>query len=107
MEPVDLQGIIREFRSGLERLYGPRLIKVILFGSRARQDARPDSDIDLLVVLRGPVNPYQELDRVSDFKSALCLKHDVVISSVYFSEEDFRSEQSPLLLNVRREGVPV
>jgi len=107
VEPMDLQEILREFRSGLERLYGPRLANVVLFGSRARHEARPDSDIDLLVVLRGDVDPHVELHRVSPYKSALCLKHDVVISCVYISEEDFGSEQSPLLLNVRREGVPV
>jgi predicted nucleotidyltransferase len=104
---MDLQGIIREFRSGLERLYGPRLIKVILFGSRARQDAQPDSDIDLLVVLRGPVNPYQELDRVCDFQCAVGLEHNAVISCVFVSEEELDTQASPLLLNVRREGVPV
>jgi predicted nucleotidyltransferase len=105
--PRELEGILREFRSGLERLYGQRLANVVLFGSRARGEARPDSDIDLLVVLHGPVDPNDELHRVSPFKAALCLRHDVVISCVYISEEDFKSEKSPLLLNVRREGVPV
>lgn len=107
MAPRELEGILREFRSGLERLYGPRLANVVLFGSRARGEARPDSDIDLLVVLQGPLNPHEEICRISTFQAALCLEHDVVISCVFFSEEDFSSEQSPLLLNVRREGVPV
>jgi len=107
VEPMDLQEILREFRSGLERLYGPRLTNVILFGSRARHQERPDSDIDLLVVLRGAVDPHEEICRISTFQAALCLEHEVVISCVFVSEEDFDTEESPLLLNVRREGVPV
>jgi predicted nucleotidyltransferase len=99
--------ILEEFRHGLERIYGFRLAEVILFGSQARHEAEPGSDIDVLVVLRGPVDPNREIPRVSPLASSLSLKHDVVISSVYLSEEDFHAEQSPLLLNIRREGVAV
>ena len=35
------------------------LVRIILFGSRARGDARPDSDIDLLVVLRNVENKHR------------------------------------------------
>ena len=75
--------------------------------SQARDEAEPDSDIDVMVVLRGAVNPHQEIRRLSAFTSGLCLKHNVLISCVYTSEEDFCNEQSPLMLNVRREGVLV
>ena len=105
--PIELEQILKEFRHGLEQLYGSRLVSVVLFGSRARNEAEPDSDIDVMVVLRGPVDPNEEIRRVSPLSSSLSLKHDVVISCVYVSEEDFGSEASPLLLNVRREGVAV
>jgi predicted nucleotidyltransferase len=102
-----LQHILTEFRRGLEDLYGPRLVEVVLFGSQARNDASVDSDIDLMIVLRGAVDPTQEIPRVSPLASGLSLKHEVVISCVYISEEGFRHDASPLLLNVRREGVLV
>ncbi len=104
---VKLQHILAEFRHGLEGLYGPRLVEVVLFGSRARNDASADSDIDVMIVLRGAVNSNKEIPRVSPLASGLSLKHDVVISCVYISEEGFRLDASPLLLNVRREGVLV
>jgi uncharacterized protein len=44
--------ILRRLRIELEQLYGPRLERIILFGSRARGDARLDSDWDVAVVLR-------------------------------------------------------
>ena len=100
-----LQYILAEFRRGLEHLYGPRLVEVVLFGSQARSDASPDSDIDVMIVVRGAVDSNEEIRRVSPLASELSLKHDVVISCVHISEEGFRNDESPLLLNVRREGV--
>jgi predicted nucleotidyltransferase len=45
--------ILRRLKEELVRLYGSRLERAILFGSRARGEARPDSDWDVAVVLRG------------------------------------------------------
>ena len=102
-----LQHILAEFRRGLEALYGRRLVEVVLFGSQARNDASADSDIDVMIVLRGAVDSNLEIPRVSPLASGLSLKHDVVISCVFISEEGFRRDESPLLLNIRREGVLV
>jgi predicted nucleotidyltransferase len=102
-----LQHILEQFRRGLESIYGSRLAEVVLFGSQAREDAEPGSDIDVLVVLRSAVDPHQEMLRLSEFKSRLCLQYDVVISCVYVSEADFQHDETPLMLNVRREGVLV
>jgi predicted nucleotidyltransferase len=44
--------ILRRFRTALEALYGDRIERVVLFGSRARGEARDDSDYDVAVFLR-------------------------------------------------------
>jgi predicted nucleotidyltransferase len=80
---------------------------MLLFGSQARGDAEPGSDIDVLIVLQGPVNPGEEIVRTGALTAALSLQHNVVLSRVFVSAEQFSGEQSPLLLNVRREGIPV
>jgi predicted nucleotidyltransferase len=102
-----LTAILPELRRHFEALYGERLMHMLLFGSQARGDAEPASDIDVLVVLQGPVDPGEEIARTGEVTALLSLKHDVVISRVFISAEQFIEEQSPLLLNVRREGKSV
>lgn len=102
---MDLHALLAQFREGLQQIYGERLVRVVLFGSRARNLSRPDSDIDLLIVLRGPVDPNEEIRRLSPLSSRISLQHDVVISCVYISESDFESDASPLMQNIRREGI--
>ena len=48
--------ILKQVKTRLKAKYGDRLCGIILYGSEARGDAEPDSDIDLLVLLKGPVN---------------------------------------------------
>jgi predicted nucleotidyltransferase len=102
-----VSAIIVELRRQFELLYGERSVRMILFGSQARGDAEPESDIDVLVVLRGPVDPGEEIARTGEVTAWLSLKYEVVISRVFVSAEQFSEEQSPLLLNVRREGLSV
>ena len=102
-----VETVLAELRQSLERLYGDRLVHLILYGSRAREDAEPDSDIDVMVVLKGPVIPGREIDRTSEIRSSLSLKYEVLVSCVYMPEERYRAEQSSLLINVRREGIRI
>ena len=44
--------ILTRFRAALDETYGERLERVVLFGSHARGDARPDSDYDIAVFLK-------------------------------------------------------
>jgi predicted nucleotidyltransferase len=102
-----LQTILQELREKLAAEYGDRLVNVILFGSQARGDATWESDIDVMVVLKDEVNPFTEIDRTSEMISELSLKYDTLISRLTVSEQRYRKGQSPLLINVRREGVSI
>lgn len=102
-----VQMILAELKQRLTAIYGDRLVKLVLFGSQARGEATAESDIDTLLVLRGPVNVGEELDRTSECVADLSLANDVVVSRTFASEQSFQYERSPLLLNIRREGVSV
>jgi predicted nucleotidyltransferase len=103
---MNLKLVLDEFKTELRRLYGDRLKDIILYGSYARGDARDESDIDVMVVLRDTVLPGREIDRMIDVITDLNLKYGVLLAVVPVSEEKFLRVNSPLLLNVRREGIP-
>ena len=102
-----LQSLLTELRRRFEALYGPRLVRLMLFGSQARGDAELGSDIDVLVALEGPVRPGEEIRRSLNGVAELSLENNVVFSCVFVSRDRFEDELSPLLINLRREGVPV
>lgn len=101
------QSLLSQLHGHLKILYGKRLYQVMLFGSHARGDATPDSDVDVLVVLTGAVNPGQEISNISEFLADLSLEYDKVISCLFMDETRFTTRQGPLLRNIRREGIAV
>jgi len=104
---MEIEHILKEFREKVEKLYGKRLKKIILYGSYARGQANDEhSDIDLAVVLDGDISPGKEIDRMIDIITDINLDYGVLLSVYPVSENDYRSVNSPLLLNVRREGIP-
>ena len=105
--PPKIQIILTELRGRFEELYEERLVHLVLFGSQARGDAEPGSDIDVLVVLKGPVSPYEEITRTGEIVADLSLQFTEVISCVFMDEERFMHRNGPLLRNIRREGVTI
>ena len=105
--PDDLETILPELKAGLVDLYGDRLRRVILYGSQVRGDADEDSDIDVMVVLEGPVRPGEEIFRTVDLVSELSLKHTTLLACTFVAESDYHSGSDPLIINVLREGVSV
>ncbi len=102
---VTLKSILTRLKQNLTELYGDRLLHLTLFGSQARGDAEPGSDIDVLVVLRSPVNPGEEIKRTGKAIAALSLHYDVVISCLFMDETHYQTRAGSLMRNIRKEGV--
>ena len=109
MKPAidELSLILPELRRELARCLGDELVGLYLYGSHARGEQTPDSDIDVLVVVRDESKRPELWDQTLNAVAGLCLKYDTLISDMIVSEERFRNEQTPLLISVRREGVPI
>jgi len=102
-----VQDIMDKLRSRFEIMYGPRLVRMILYGSHARGDAESGSDIDVLVVLKGSVNSGEEISRTGAIITEFSLDYGEVISCVFMDADQFMHRNGPLLRNVRREGIAV
>lgn len=102
----NIKPIIEEFKTRLRELYGKKLKNIILYGSWARGDAKEHSDIDLAVLLEGEVNPGREIDRMIEIITDLQLRYNTLISVYPVSMKNYRSINSPLLMNLHREGIP-
>lgn len=105
--PTDAREVAEAVAADLAALYGDRLKMVVLFGSRARGDAHPESDIDLLVVLDEVRSRRKELARMSDVLWRYSLAHDTVITELPISAAEYDAGQEPLVLRARAEGVRV
>jgi len=91
----------------LRRLYGPRLANVLEFGSRARGEETDESDLDLLVVLKDMVSPWDELQRMDDILWQHSQRHGFVVSALPVTEAELQHPASPVLIRARAEAVPV
>jgi len=104
----DINKILRELKSELVEIYGDQLKAVYLYGSYARGDAHPpDSDIDVMIVLKGEFDYWEASKRSSELIASLSLENDVVISRTFASETVYATSKMPLYINVRKEGVAV
>lgn len=89
----------------LKAHYGPRLSDVIVFGSVARRNDTPESDLDLLVVLKEPFDYFEELRAITDLLYPVQLESERLISAKPAPVRDFDAGTIQLYRNVKREGI--
>ncbi|NEP62121.1 MAG: nucleotidyltransferase domain-containing protein [Symploca sp. SIO2G7] len=102
---VPIQTILNQTCQGLKTLYKEQLDQIILFGSQARGDAKTDSDIDVLIVLKHSFVYSQESDRISHLIANLCLEHNVLISCAFATHDQVQFQNTAFFRNIRQEGV--
>lgn len=103
-DPIGI-AIARRMREGLSDIYRKRLRGVFLYGSRARGDQSPDSDVDVLVVL-DRVGPYgEELERTGKLAAELSLDTGLIVSRAFASEIDWRTGVKPFLVSARADAL--
>ena len=105
--PTELKNLLESLKSGLKRTYGEQFREAYLFGSYARGDYGPDSDIDILIVLSDFEKYGAELNRTSELIGNLSLEYGTTISVVFTRLSEWQLNKLPLLLNIHAEGVAV
>src|SRR6266511_3649173 len=102
-----LKQILDELHRNLLTVYGDRLDRLVLYGSCARGEQRADSDIDVLVVLRGKINLGEEIRLTVPITADFSLRYQVFISFVFVTSEQYIHDEEPLLVNIRSEGIAI
>ena len=106
--PNAIQNLIEQYVEEIKKIYGSNLCKIILYGSYARGDFRPDSDVDIMILLyisdlELKVYSQQLSYMTYDFN----LDNGMDIKPIAKSEAHFRKwlDDYPFYANINKEGV--
>jgi len=101
----NIRDLANQVKQCLIKTYGEKIKQVILYGSHVRGEATRDSDVDILVVVDGSLNPLEVRKSLSDLLFDILLEEGELLSVIALPERFFDSYNSPFMLNVRREGL--
>lgn len=90
---ADLRHALESYKEQLSRRFGPRLVRVALFGSRARGAAREDSDVDVLILIEG-------IDFQEQREAAMIAGDVAVEQGVWLSPTVYRADRYQYLLDI-------
>ena len=100
------QAAVTAYVARAARLYPDEVLSITLYGSQARGDAKTESDIDVLVVVRRDSPTLRQ--GLADLAWQVQFEYNVVISDIIRSVEQFdrmRANRFPFYQNIEREGV--
>ena len=92
--------VLARFRRDVDAVYGDGVDRVVLFGSRARGDWRPDSDYDIAVFLKNPAGLWDELGKLAHITTDILNDTGALISAEPFAADVYR-DRSPLMQEIR------
>ena len=96
--------VLTRFRRALDDIYGDRLERVVLFGSRARGDAEQDSDYDVALFLKDMPDRWAEFDRLVGLRVNFLDTYEADFTVLPFKGSDYNN-QTGLMYAIRTEGV--
>lgn len=106
MARPDRDPVLRRFRAALDQLYGDRIERVVLFGSRARGEMGPYSDYDVAVFLKSLPDQRAERRRLADLRVEFLDETGRFFETMPFLGTAYR-DRTPLMHEIRRDGVDI
>jgi uncharacterized protein len=97
--------VLVKFRAAIGAEYGARIERVVLYGSRARGDAHPDSDYDIAVFLDGLSSRWQEFRRLAVIEIGLLDETGAIVHAMPYPAGSWRDLASPLMYEISKDGL--
>jgi len=96
---------LKELVQKINELYGNNLVKIMLYGSKARGDANEYSDIDVLIILKNFNNKYCEIKKILNITREINYIYEILISPSVITEEHYIMSKMPVIFNIRKDGL--
>jgi uncharacterized protein len=97
--------VLDTFRTAVAEVYGARVERLVLYGSRARGDAKPDSDYDIAVFLKDLSSRWQEFRTLADIEIRLLDTTGAIVHAMPHPAGSWRDPRSPLMFEIRKDGL--
>ena len=102
---MDRNLLLQRIKGLLEPAFGDRYCGVVLYGSEARGNAFPNSDIDILVLVKGPIQVDEDISATTRAIYPLMLEIDRVIDAMPTDVRHYDDEVVPLYRHAKMEGI--
>jgi predicted nucleotidyltransferase len=96
--------VLKRFKAALAAEYGNQIDRVVLFGSRTRGDARPNSDYDVAVFSRELPDRWREMDRLADIGTEILDAEGKLVHAMPYLTGTER-DRTPLMHEIRKDGL--
>jgi len=103
----EIREVAERLWTHLKEQYGSKVLRVILYGSHARGSATPESDVDVLVVVDDPLDPWEVRRSLDGVLLDILLEKGCLVSVLVVPREVYEGYNSPFMIQVRREGIPL
>lgn len=97
---------LKDFACEAKNILGDNLVKILLYGSKARGDFHKDSDIDVALIVKR--KNWKEKSQILDLVYHVDLKHGIFISPRLLPQKILNAfiwRKTPFILNLKREGT--
>jgi len=105
--PQHIRDVVLKLETGLKDFYGDRFRGLLIYGSYARGEQWEGSDVDLLLLLQGPVNPAREILASEAVVYPLSLDSGLLLAVMPADYDAYQRGEGIFFSTIREDAVPV
>jgi uncharacterized protein len=98
--------VLQRFKAVLHEVYGDRMVRIVLFGSRSRGEAQADSDYNVAVFLTDLPDVWKERKRLADLRIDFLDEHGVFLDAKPYAVTALL-QPTPLMHEIRKDGIDI